>query len=98
MAEFVFFYFKDRIFAMENTHPLYVCFSDLDDPRQEKQSSRHLLIDILMLTILAVICGADSWVAVERFGRSKEDWLKQFGSSGIKGVRSNRCNPLWLAE
>ena len=78
MAESLFFLFKDRMVAMENTHPLYVCFSDLDDPRQEKQSSRHLLIDILMLTILAVICGADSWVAVERFGRSKEDWLKQF--------------------
>lgn len=63
---------------MDETNSLYICFSELDDPRKERHSSRHLLIDLLMLTILAVICGADSWVAVERFGHSKEDWLKQF--------------------
>lgn len=63
---------------MDKSNPLYICFSELDDPRKEKHSSRHLLTDILMLTILAVICGADSWVAVERFGHSKEDWLKGF--------------------
>lgn len=34
--------------------------------------------DILVLTILAVICGADSWVDVESFGHSKEEWLKTF--------------------
>jgi len=62
---------------MDKTNPLYICFSELDDPRKERHSSRHLLIDILILTILAVICGADSWVAVERFGYSKEDWLKE---------------------
>ena len=37
-----------------------------------------MLTDILVLTILAVICGADSWVEVEEFGEEKEDWLKTF--------------------
>jgi predicted transposase YbfD/YdcC len=55
---------------------LHNCFSGLIDPRTETHSSRHLLSDIMMLTILAVICGAESWVAVERFGESKYDWLK----------------------
>jgi predicted transposase YbfD/YdcC len=54
------------------------CFADLEDPRQTKHSSRHLLSDILLLTILAVLCGADSWVAVERFGYSKKEWLSNF--------------------
>ncbi len=63
---------------MDNTNKLYECFSGLADPRKSRHSSRHNLIDILMMTILAVICGADSWVAVERFGRSKEDWLSGF--------------------
>jgi predicted transposase YbfD/YdcC len=63
---------------MNKTTPLYRCFNELSDPRKAKHSSRHLLIDILMLTILAVICGADSWVAVERFGHSKKDWLCGF--------------------
>jgi predicted transposase YbfD/YdcC len=55
---------------------LQKCFSDLDDPRSKTHSSRHLLSDIMLLTILAVLCGADSWSAVERFGESKYEWLK----------------------
>jgi hypothetical protein len=38
----------------------------------------HSLRDILVLTILAVICGADGFVDVERFGHSKEAWLRTF--------------------
>lgn len=38
----------------------------------------HSLHDILVMTILAVICGADSWTDVELFGRSKHDWLFTF--------------------
>lgn len=53
-------------------------FEVLQDPRKESHLKRHLLTDILVLTILAVICGADSWVEVEEFGEEKEDWLKTF--------------------
>lgn len=63
---------------MNKDHPLFACLDGLEDPRESKHSSRHLLIDILMLTILAVICGADNWVSIERFGRSKYEWLKTF--------------------
>lgn len=51
-------------------------FSDLEDPRIER-SKRHKLLDILTLTLLAVICGADSWVGIESFGRAKLQWLKR---------------------
>ena len=34
-------------------------FRDLDDPREDNK--RHNLIDIVVLTICAVICGADKW-------------------------------------
>lgn len=50
--------------------------SKIDDPRIER-SKRHLLIDILTIAILAVICGADSWVAMENFGQAKFKWLKR---------------------
>ena len=63
---------------MEKNNPLIKCLGELTDPRTQKHSSRHTLIDILMLTIIAVICGADSWVAVERFGHAKYEWLKTF--------------------
>jgi len=51
-------------------------FSQLEDPRIER-SKRHKLIDILTLTLLGVICGADSWVAIESFGKAKLKWLKR---------------------
>jgi predicted transposase YbfD/YdcC len=50
--------------------------SEIDDPRIER-SKRHKLIDILTIAILGVICGADSWVAMENFGQAKFKWLKR---------------------
>ena len=61
---------------MLEENSLQKCFSCLDDPRAKTHSSRHLLSDILLLTILAVLCGAEGWVAVENFGKSKYEWLK----------------------
>jgi predicted transposase YbfD/YdcC len=53
------------------------CFSDLKDPRIAA-SCDHLLIDILSITILAVICGADDWTDLETFGRLRQEWLRTF--------------------
>jgi len=36
------------------------------------------LLDILVIAICAVICGADSWEDIELFGRAKEEWLRGF--------------------
>jgi len=52
-------------------------FSTLEDPRADF-GKRHLLLDIIVIAICAVICGADNWVEVELFGRSKEQWLRTF--------------------
>ena len=43
--------------------PLKEHFSALDDPRAQ-HSIEHLLLDIVLITICAVICGADHWVAI----------------------------------
>ena len=53
-------------------------FSGIEDPRVSNHNKRHELTDILILTILAVICGADGWVGVESFGRAKLAWLNTF--------------------
>lgn len=57
--------------------PLLEHFKDLEDPRVE-YLVEHYLLDIIGLTICAVICGADSWVDIETYGRAKEAWLRQF--------------------
>jgi predicted transposase YbfD/YdcC len=53
------------------------CFADLTDPRREHNRLHHLW-DIIALTISAVVCGADSWVEVEQYGRRKQSWLQTF--------------------
>lgn len=52
-------------------------FGQLDDPRLERKK-RHNLVDIVAITIGAVIAGADGWTDVALFGRSKEAWLRTF--------------------
>jgi len=52
-------------------------FADLPDPRIER-TKLHALSDILVIAVSAVICGAEGWTDIEEFGKSKEEWLKQF--------------------
>lgn len=52
-------------------------FAQMSDPRIDR-TKRHNLIDILTIAICAVICGADSWVAIELYGCTKYEWLKTF--------------------
>ena len=52
-------------------------FSQLPDPRVENRCE-HLLLDILVMTICAVLCGARTCTDFEDFGISKEQWLRKF--------------------
>jgi predicted transposase YbfD/YdcC len=52
-------------------------FAELEDPR-DPVNQMHVFSDILVITICAAICGADDWVAVEEFGRAKEEWFATF--------------------
>lgn len=52
-------------------------FASLTDPRMDR-TKRHCLIDILVIAICAVICGADGWTEIEAYGQEKEPWLKGF--------------------
>ncbi len=49
----------------------------LEDPRVDR-TKLHKLTDILVLSVLAVICGADSFVAIALFGQRNEAWLRTF--------------------
>lgn len=51
-------------------------FSSIKDPRVNRQK-KHQLQDIFFISICAVICGADNWVAIEQFGLAKEDWFTE---------------------
>lgn len=52
-------------------------FAALEDPRVER-TKLHRLLDILTIALCAVICGADTWVEIEEFGKVREAWLTTF--------------------
>lgn len=53
------------------------CFGDMPDPRVEGRCD-HVLVEILLIAVCAVLCGAESWSEVEEFGNTKHDWLNQY--------------------
>jgi predicted transposase YbfD/YdcC len=53
------------------------CFRCVEDPRIER-SKRHLLTDILFLSVCATIAGADGPSDIEAFGKEKIQWLRRF--------------------
>jgi predicted transposase YbfD/YdcC len=57
------------------SHPFKSVIAGLEDPRIDR-CKRHSLEDIIVLTIIAVICGAESWESIEDFGKSKQGFLK----------------------
>ncbi|MDP8034604.1 ISAs1 family transposase [Pasteurella atlantica] len=52
-------------------------FSIIKDPRIER-CKKHALIDILFLSICAVLSGAEGWEDIEDFGHVKLDWLRRY--------------------
>jgi len=51
-------------------------FAELTDPRRRKVTDP--LINMVVIAVCAVICGADDFVAIARFGRTKRKWLARF--------------------
>jgi hypothetical protein len=51
-------------------------FFDMPDPRAVNKI--HKLSDMIVIAVMAVICGADGWAEVEMFGHSKQKWLATF--------------------
>ena len=62
---------------LNSVQNLQACFSTLTDPRKER-ARRHELLDILILSICAVICDCNSWVDIAQFCRIRLDWFRSF--------------------
>ena len=56
---------------------LMAYFAKVPDPRIAR-SRLHSLSSILVMSLCAVVCGAESFVGVEQFALGKEEWLKTF--------------------
>jgi len=62
-------------------------FAEIEDPRAAR-GIRHQLEDIIVISVLAFICGADDYVDIREYGLGNEDWLSSFLSlkHGIASV------------
>ena len=56
---------------------LFESLSKIDDPRREHQKF-HSLFGILVISICAVIGGAEHWTEMEEFGEAKQEWFAGF--------------------
>ena len=52
-------------------------FSNITDNRK-LNGIRHKLINIIIIAICGVVCGADDWVMIEYFGKAKREWFDTF--------------------
>ena len=51
----------------------------ITEPRRTNFGNiRHKLEDIIIIGLCTVICGGDDFIEMEDFGRTREEWLKQF--------------------
>ena len=48
-------------------------FESLKDPRVER-TRRQQLIDIVIISVLAVVAGADGWSDIVQFAEDRQDW------------------------
>lgn len=78
--------------------------SVIQDPRIDR-TRKHSLETLLVLALLAVICGADSFVAIEGYAKARKDWLETFldMSGGVPshdtfGRLFAALNPMMLGE
>jgi len=59
------------------TDPFFETFSALPDPRKDI-NKKHLMFDMLFITLCAVISGVKSWEQIEEFAIDREDWLRKY--------------------
>ena len=52
-------------------------FAELKDPRVER-TREHLLEEILLISIAAILSGANGWNEIENYGKAKREWLSSF--------------------
>lgn len=67
----------EKIPMVKKEKTLALHLACIPDPRKIR-GQRHLFIEIMLIAILAELCGADSWEDIHRFAENQKEWLKTF--------------------
>ncbi len=46
------------------------------NPTRVERAKQYKLVDIIIIAMCGVFCGADGWVDIEEFGKAKEERLQ----------------------
>jgi predicted transposase YbfD/YdcC len=52
-------------------------FESLTDPRHTR-NRKHLLVDIIVISVCGILCGCDGPTAIHRWAKERHDWLAQY--------------------
>jgi hypothetical protein len=63
--------------ANQSVPPLIDFFKHIKDPRVDRNKD-YPLIEVIVITLLAVMAFAEGWEDIEKYGKAKEGWLKKF--------------------
>lgn len=87
-------------------------FEEIDDPRSEV-NRRHLLVDVIVISILGIIAGADGPLAIAMWAKMQEPWLREHLAllngipsrhtigrvlQSLKPTAFQQCFATWLAS
>jgi predicted transposase YbfD/YdcC len=72
-----------------NVESIASYFESLSDPRHTR-NRKHLLVDIVVIAVCALVCGSDGPTAIHRWACQRHEWLKQFLALP-NGVPSRDC-------
>ena len=76
--------------------PLTKHFADLEDPRVER-TQLHLLLDVVVIALCAVIAGAESWDDIALCGETKAAWFASFLALPNGIPSHDTCNRVFAA-
>ena len=62
---------------MDTSNDLVRIFSQIQDPRSHV-NKLHNIVDILLIGIVSVLCGAETCLQIKMFAHSKEDFFRKF--------------------
>src|SRR5882672_10794045 len=64
-------------------------FESLSDPRHTR-NRKHLLVDVMVIVVAAILCGCDGPTAMHRWAVHQADWLAQYLTLP-NGIPSRDC-------
>jgi predicted transposase YbfD/YdcC len=72
---------------LHSANSIFTAFKNLEDPRR-KRNQLYSLFDLVTISILGILCGADDWVAINLWASCNLSWLQEHGIC-IRGVPSH---------